>query len=46
VFTYYQPHKLILGERNLWENVVVLAAVTGACFCAAALRFAKRDIPG
>ena len=46
VFTYYQPHKLILGERNLWENVVVLVAATGAFFCAAALRFAKRDIPG
>jgi len=46
VFTYYQPHKLMLGERNLWENVVVLAAVTGACLSVAALRFAKRDIPG
>lgn len=20
VFTYYQPHKLMLGERNLWEK--------------------------
>jgi ABC-2 type transport system permease protein len=46
IFTYYQPQKLVFGERSLAENAVVLIAVTAIALVLAARRFHTRDIPG
>jgi len=45
-FTYYQPQKLISGERSITLDVVVLAMVAAVCELIAARRFCRRDIPG
>jgi ABC-type transport system involved in multi-copper enzyme maturation permease subunit len=46
VFTYYQPHKLMFGERSFGENVLVLGLASAVGLAIAARRFHARDIPG
>jgi len=46
LFTYYQPHKLVIGESNFGGDVLVLVAVTAVFLTLAVHRFHTRDIPG
>jgi ABC-type transport system involved in multi-copper enzyme maturation permease subunit len=46
IFTYYQPQKIVFGERSLALNAAVLVPLIGLCMLVAVRRFARRDIPG
>lgn len=46
IFSYYEPHKLVFGERSLGEHAAVLIGVVALGLGLAARRFHTRDIPG
>jgi ABC-type transport system involved in multi-copper enzyme maturation permease subunit len=46
IFHYYQPHKIMMGEQQVWVNLIVLIILTVFCFLAAVWHFKRRDIPG
>ena len=45
IFTYYQPQKLILGERSFMLNTLVLAGIILVCLLFSLRKFERRDIP-
>lgn len=45
IFTYYQPQKLISGERSLLQNIPVLLILIVVFFLIARWQFNRRDIP-
>ncbi len=45
IFTYYQPQKLMFGERSFWLNVGVLIGLIGICLVISLRQFQRRDIP-
>jgi len=45
IFTYYQPQKLMFGERDFSLNLVVLLILIIVCLTISLLQFNRRDIP-
>jgi ABC-type transport system involved in multi-copper enzyme maturation permease subunit len=45
IFTYYQPQKLMFGERSVLLNVTILIVLIFACVTLALKKFQHRDIP-
>ncbi len=46
IFTYYQPQKLMSGERSFALNACVLLALIAVCLWISVRQFQRRDIPG
>jgi ABC-type transport system involved in multi-copper enzyme maturation permease subunit len=46
IFTYYQPQKLMFGERSFSLNAFVLLVLIGLMFWIGMRQFQRRDIPG
>ena len=46
IFTYYQPTKLMFGERSFWLHAMVLSVLIAVSLIVSLSRFRKRDIPG
>ena len=46
IFTYYQPQKLVSGERDLLQNLPVLIVFIIIFFVISLWQFNRRDIPG
>lgn len=45
IFTYYQPQKVMFGERSVLLNIAVLAGTIGVCLLLSLREFERRDIP-
>jgi len=46
IFTYYQPQKLMFGQRSFGLHVGVLLVLIGICLTISLKQFNRRDIPG
>ncbi len=46
IFTYYQPTKLMFGERSFWLHAVVLSVLIAVSLIVSINQFRRRDIPG
>jgi ABC-type transport system involved in multi-copper enzyme maturation permease subunit len=45
IFHYYQPQKLMFGQKSFWLNSLVLLILTSILFFLAKRQIEKRDIP-
>jgi len=45
IFTYYQPQKLMFGERSFSLNLLVLVVLIAVCMIISVIQFNRRDIP-
>ena len=45
IFTYYQPQKVMFGERSLYDNIPFLLILTALCLAVSLWQFRRRDIP-
>jgi ABC-2 type transport system permease protein len=46
IFAYYQPTKLMFGERSFWLHAVVLSVLIIISLAVSLRQFQRRDIPG
>ncbi len=46
MFSYYQPLKLMFGQRSFWLNAPVLLGAITICLTVSLRQFSRRDIPG
>ncbi|MCG8606118.1 ABC transporter permease [bacterium] len=46
IFTYFQPQKIMFGQRSFVLNAVVLIGAITVCLAISIRQFGRRDIPG